>query len=139
MKLAGNASHFPNSQHQLQYTVGLQVGEAFTQVVDDITDEGITPADVSATIMVLEMAFGDPDHVMTVELKLEILKQTHGNFSNYCKGFQGYGADVQWNDPAKCTALMRILNNEIKDALALSDNVLQQFWEFIAFLQRLDN
>jgi hypothetical protein len=34
---------------------------------------------------------------------------------------------------------MRGLNNEIKDALALSDNVLQQFQEFVAFLQQLDN
>jgi hypothetical protein len=34
---------------------------------------------------------------------------------------------------------MRGLNNEIKDALALSDNVPQQFQEFVAFLQWLDN
>jgi hypothetical protein len=29
---------------------------------------------------------------------------------------------------------MRGLNNKIKDALALSDNVLQQFQEFVTFL-----
>jgi hypothetical protein len=34
---------------------------------------------------------------------------------------------------------MRELNNEIKDALTLSDNVPQQFWEYVAFLQQLDN
>jgi hypothetical protein len=34
---------------------------------------------------------------------------------------------------------MRGLNNEIKDAIALSDNVPQQFQEFITFLQWLDN
>jgi hypothetical protein len=34
---------------------------------------------------------------------------------------------------------MRGLNNEIKDALTLSDNVPQQFQEFVAFLQWLDN
>jgi hypothetical protein len=34
---------------------------------------------------------------------------------------------------------MRGLNNEIKNALALHDNVPQQFQEFIAFLQGLDN
>jgi hypothetical protein len=53
--------------------------------------------------------------------------------------FQYNVADVQWNDPAKRIAFMRGLNNEIKDALALSDNVPQQFQEFIAFLQWLDN
>jgi hypothetical protein len=31
------------------------------------------------------------------------------------------------------------LYNEIKDALALLDNVSQQFQEFVAFLQWLDN
>jgi hypothetical protein len=36
-------------------------------------------------------------------------------------------------------ALMRGLNNEINDVLTLSDNVLQQFWEFVAFLQQFDN
>jgi hypothetical protein len=34
---------------------------------------------------------------------------------------------------------MRGLNNEIKDALALFDMVAQQFQEFVAFLQWLDN
>jgi hypothetical protein len=34
---------------------------------------------------------------------------------------------------------MRGLNNEIKDALAMSDSVSQQFQEFVAFLQQLDN
>jgi hypothetical protein len=48
-------------------------------------------------------------------------------------------ANAQWNDLAKRTALMRGLNKMIKDTLTLSDNVLQQFQEFIAFLQRLDN
>jgi hypothetical protein len=31
------------------------------------------------------------------------------------------------------------LNNEIKDVLILSNNLPQQFQEFVAFLQRLDN
>jgi hypothetical protein len=34
---------------------------------------------------------------------------------------------------------MQGLNNEIKDVLALSDNVLQQFQEFVAFLPWLNN
>jgi hypothetical protein len=34
---------------------------------------------------------------------------------------------------------MRSLNNEIKDALTLFDNVPQQFQEFAAFLRWLDN
>jgi hypothetical protein len=34
---------------------------------------------------------------------------------------------------------LRYLNYEIKDALALSNNVPQWFQEFVAFLQGLDN
>jgi hypothetical protein len=85
-------------------------------------------------IAVQEMAFRDPDHVVTAEQKLEMLKWTNCNFSTYYKKFQYYAAVIQRNDPAKYTALIRGLNNEIKDALTLSDNVPQQFWEFVAFL-----
>jgi hypothetical protein len=85
------------------------------------------------------MAFGDPDCVATAEQKQEVLKQTNGNFSTYYAEFQNYTTNVQWNNPAKHTALMRGLNNEIKDALAMSDNVPQQFQEFVAILQQLDN
>jgi phosphomannomutase len=139
MKLASDASHFPNLQPQLRYTFGLLVGQAFMQVEAYITDEGINLADVPALIMILEIAFRDPDHVATAERKLEMLKQTKRDFSTYYAEFLYYTVNVQWNNPAKPTVLMRGLNNEIKDALALSDNVPQQFHEFVAFLQRLNN
>jgi hypothetical protein len=74
MKLAGNASHFPNLQHQLLYTFGLLLGEDFVQVEAYITDEDINLADVSTLITVLEMAFWDPDCVVTAARKLEVLK-----------------------------------------------------------------
>jgi hypothetical protein len=101
------------------------VGQAFTQVKAYITDEGINKGDVSCWIMVLETTFGNPNCVVTGERKLEMLKQTKCDFSPYSKEFQYYAADVQWNHPAKLASLMSGLNNEIKDALALSDNVPQ--------------
>jgi hypothetical protein len=115
------------------------VGQAFAQVKAYVTNEGINLANVLALIMVLEMAFGDPDRVMIAEQKLEMLQQTNYDISTYYIEFQCYAADVQWTDPAKRTALIRGQNNEIKDALALSDNIPQLFQEFVAFLQRLDN
>jgi hypothetical protein len=55
-----------------------------------------------------------------------MLKQTNCDFSTYYAEFQCYAAaDVQWNDLAKGTTLMSGLNNEIKDALTLTDNVPQ--------------
>jgi hypothetical protein len=58
---------FPNPQSQLRDTFGLQVGQPFMQVKTYITDEGINVTDVSALITVLEMAFRDPDCVVTAE------------------------------------------------------------------------
>jgi hypothetical protein len=90
-----------------------------------ITDKGINLTDVPAVITVLETAFGNPNHVATAEWKLEGLKQTNCDFSTYYAEFQRYMANVQCNDLTKHTALMRGLNNEIKDVLVLSDNVHQ--------------
>jgi DNA repair ATPase RecN len=94
MKLAGNASCFPNHQHQHQYIFELQVGQAFAQVEAHITNEGINLTDVPALMTVLEMAFSDPDHLATVEQKLGMLKQTIRDFSTYCAEFQHYTTNV---------------------------------------------
>jgi hypothetical protein len=115
------------------------VGQVFTQVKGYITNGDINLADVPVLVTVLETTFGDPDHVATAEQKLEVLEQKNCDFSSYYTEFQCYAADVKWNDPATCIALMRGLNNESKDALTLSDDVPQQFQEFVAFLQQLDN
>jgi stage V sporulation protein SpoVS len=53
------------------------VGQAFAQVEAYITDEGINLIDVPALIIVLKIAFGDQNRVVTAEGKLEVLKQTH--------------------------------------------------------------
>jgi hypothetical protein len=72
---------------------------------------------------------------VTAERKLEVLRETYHNFLTYYAEFQCYAANASWNDPAKCTALMQGLNNEIKNVLALSHNVLQQFQKFVTFIQ----
>jgi hypothetical protein len=43
------------------------MGQVFTQVETNITDEGINLTDLPALITVLETAFGDPNHVATAE------------------------------------------------------------------------
>jgi hypothetical protein len=73
MKLVGDASHFPKSQHKHQYTLGRLVDHAFTQVEAFITGEGTNLANVLALIMVLEMAFREPGAVAIGERKLEVL------------------------------------------------------------------
>jgi hypothetical protein len=110
------------------------VGQAFAQVEAHITDEDINLADVPALITVLKTAFGNPDCMVIAEQKLEAVKLTKCHFSTYYIEFQCNAADVQYYNSVKYTALMRGLNNEIKDVPVQSDNVLLQFQEFIAFL-----
>jgi hypothetical protein len=102
-------------------------------------DKDINLAAVLELITISETAFGDPGLVATVELKLVALEQTNYNFSTYYTSFQYYATNVQWNDPARCTTLLQGLNYKIKDVLTLCHNVLQQFQEFFAFLQWLNN
>jgi hypothetical protein len=126
MKLTSDASQFPNPQHLLQYTFGPLVSSAFTQVDAYITDEGINLADVPTLITILKTTFGELKCIMTVKSNLEDLNnKTNCNFSTYFVGFQPHTTDVQWNDSTKCTAVMWCLKNVIKEALFLSNNILQ--------------
>jgi hypothetical protein len=81
MKLTGDAAHFYNPQHQLQYTFELLIGQAFAQVKAYITNDGMNLTDFPAMITVLETAFRDLDFMPTAKRKLEALKQTNGDFS----------------------------------------------------------
>jgi hypothetical protein len=94
MKLVGNTSCFPSPQHQLGYTFGLLVGQAFTQDETYITNDGINLGNIPTHIAILEMAFGDPNCVAIAERKLEALKQINHNFFTYYAKFQCYALNV---------------------------------------------
>jgi hypothetical protein len=139
MKLVGNTTHFPDPQPKLHFTFRLHFSQTFTQVKAYITNSSINLADVSGLITSLETVFGDQYRVATVECKLEVLKQTNSNFSTYYVEFSQFATDLQWNNSAQRTVLIQSLNNKIEKALTLSHNVPQQFQDFVAFLQRLNN
>ena len=139
MKLQGDDARFPTEQHKLRYTVGLLQGNAFAQIQPNILKTTINFTNVTALLNVLEAAFSDPDRTGTVERKLESLKQTNRNFSTYYAEFSRHVANTQWNDAAKKTALSRALSDEIKDALALANQVSEAYGEFATYLQHYDN
>ena len=139
MKLQGDDTRFPTEQHKLRYTVGLLQGNAFAQIQPYILETTIDFTNVAPLLNFLEAAFRDPDRTGTAERKLESLKQANRDFSTYYAEFSRHVANIQWNDAAKKTALSRGLSNEIKDALALADQVLDAYGEFASYLQRLDN
>jgi hypothetical protein len=112
------------------------MGQAFAQVEDYLTCEGNNLADVLTLMTILKITFRDPDHIATAERKLNLLKQINKcDFSTYYVEFNYFAANVQWIDPAKWTVLMWGLENKIKDILTLSDNLLQQFQEFVTILK----
>jgi hypothetical protein len=94
MKMASDASHFPNPQHLLPSTFGLLVAQAFIPVKAYITNEGTNQTDVPSLIRVLQNAFGESGHVATAERKLEALKWTNDDFSSYYTEFQHHVANI---------------------------------------------
>lgn len=138
MKLQGDYARFPTKQHKLRYTVGLLQGNAFTQIQPYILKTTINfNTDVTALLNILEATFGDPDCKGTAERKLETLKQANRDFSTYYAEFSLHVANTQWNDAAKKTGLSHGLSNEIKDALALTDQVPEAYGEFVSYPQRV--
>ena len=139
IKLQGDDARFPTEQPKLRYTMGLLQGNSFAQIQPYILETTIDFTNVTALLNVLEAAFGDPDRTGTAERKLETLKQAKCDFSTYYAEFTHLVANTQWNDAAKKTTLSRGLSNEMKDALALADQVPEAYGEFSSYLQRLDN
>jgi hypothetical protein len=70
------------------------VGQAFAQIEAYITNEGINLKDVPALIMIVETAFEDPNHVVIVEPRLEVYKETNHDFFTYYAEFQCYAANL---------------------------------------------
>ena len=119
--------------------MGLLEGNAFAQIQPYILETTIDFTNVTALLNVLEATFADPDRTGTAERKLESRKQTNHDFSTYYAEFSCHVANTQWNDAAKKTNLSRGLSNEIKDTLALADQVPEAYGEFASYLQPLDN
>ena len=103
--------------------MGLLQGNACAQIQPYILETTIDFTNVTALLNVLKAAVSDPARTGTAERKLETIKQANCDFSTYYAEFSRYVANTQWNDAAKKTALSRGLSYEIKDALALANQV----------------
>ena len=119
--------------------MGLLQGNAFAQIQPYILKTTINFSNVAALLNVLEAAFGDPDRTGTAERKLESLKQANRDFCTYYAEFSRHVANTQRSDAPKKTALSRGLRNEIKDALAVANQVPDAYGVFASYLQRLNN
>jgi len=140
LKIAGNTARFPDVQHQLRYAFSFLRGAAYNTMEPHLRNNMVNFTSLDEFIEVLCIAFGDPDEVKTAVRKLEALCQNNREFSQYYAEFQRLITILQYDDQAKCHALERGLNREIKDALVHQDNPPNEtFTQFIARLNRLDN
>jgi len=140
LKIAGNTAKFPDVQHQLRYAFSFLRGAAYNTMEPHLRNNKVDFTSLEEFIEVLRVAFGDPDEVKTAVRKLEALRQNNREFSQYYAEFQRLITILQYDDQAKCHALERGLNREIKDALVHQDNPPDEtFTQFVARLNRLDN
>lgn len=140
LKIAGNSAKFPDVQHQLRYAFSFLRGAAYNTMEPHLHDNEVRFTSLEEFMEVLRIAFGDPDEVKTAVRKLEALRQNNREFSQYYAEFQRLITILQYDDQAKCHALERGLNREIKDALVHQDNPPDEtFTQFVARLNRLDN
>jgi hypothetical protein len=140
LKIAGNTTRFPDLQHQLRYAFSFLRGPAYNTMEPHLRNNEVNFTSLNEFFEVLRIAFGDPDEVKTAVRKLEALRQNNREFSQYYAEFQRLITILQYDDQAKCHALERGLNREIKDALVHQDNPPNEtFTQFVARLNRLDN
>ena len=140
LKIAGNTAKFPDVQHQLRYAFSFLRGAAYNTMEPHLHNNEVGFASLDEFTEVLRIAFGDPDEVKTAVRKLDALRQNNKEFSQYYAEFQRLITILQYDDQAKCHALERGLNREIKDALVHQDSPPDEtFTQFVARLNRLDN
>jgi len=70
LKIAGNATRFPNVQHQLRYAFGFLKGDAYATIEPHLVNDRLNFATLEEFTQVLKMAFGDPDETRTAALEL---------------------------------------------------------------------
>ena len=101
IKLTGNAEQFPSDQYRLAYVYVRLEGNALTQVQPHITEAGITLANVTALLNILQTTFGDPDTQRTANRELRKSRQHNKEFSTYVAEFMRLSAIVPLDERAK--------------------------------------
>jgi hypothetical protein len=138
VKLAGNASRFPNAQSRLAYAFSLLKGQAFDQLYPHLTPTGINLPDVADLIRILNLAFEDPDRVGTAERELRKLRQGNGDFAGYFAKFQRLVAEAGWDANAKRSELLAGLSVELKQA-CISRDLPDGYDALVEMLKATDN
>jgi len=138
-KIQGNATKFPDAQHEMRYAFGFLKGAAYDVMEPHMQDHGMAFQTLAEFAHVLRTAFGDPDELHTARREIDTLQQKNREFSLYYSDFQRLMATLQWADNAKFAALEKGLSKEIKDGLALQDSAPEEtFDQYVARINRLD-
>ena len=95
LKIAGNATRFPNVQHQLRYAFGFLKGDAYATIEPHLVNDRLNFATLEEFTQVLKMAFGDPDETRTAALEL-LLGVSLLGFTSRSRGWESTDALGIW-------------------------------------------
>lgn len=137
LKIHGNATRFPSTQHQVPYAVSRLDEDAFTQIQPKIKGTTIDIDDVEALIVLLEEAFGDPDKIGTAQRELAARRQGRHDFARYLTDFLRISNKLEMTDLTKIFTLRAGLSSELKDELLHRDEPTD-LTEFIKMLKKVD-
>lgn len=137
-KLAGNNDHYPDTQHQLYYAIGLLEGPALAQVVAKTDNGQVHFEDIDAFYTFLRKAFGDPDRKATAQRELNGIKQANKEFSVFYADFSRLAAESGFDEYALKFLLEQSISAELSD-LMLHHDTPDEYQKYVDLLQNLDS
>jgi hypothetical protein len=139
MVIRQKTSSFPDEQSTMRYAFNRLSGLALRQILPHVQEDGdIRLAALSASIPLLEAAFGDPYRVATAELNMREIKQKNREFSQYYAEFQVIAANLDCNPSALRNALRSGLSEEMKESVIHTD-MPEDLPAFVTLWQKQDN
>ena len=101
-------------------------------------NDKVNLANLATLITILDTAFGNPNRVTEAESKLSTLQQGAREFTLYYAEFQGYSADVQWDEVAKLAALRKGLSYRLKNDLVTAATNPATVADLVTLCKHLD-
>ena len=138
LKLFVNADRYTGPKAGPIYAISRPEGLALSQIQPYVKSESeIVLEDVSALLVMLERAFGDPDKKATAQRELRSLRQRNREYYVYLSDFQRLAPHTNFDDEAQRSALLDGVSDELKQLLVTQD-LPNELNGLISLLQKLD-
>ena len=132
-------SRFPTDRVKVYYIGTLLTGNALTWFRTLDEHNSVLFDDMNDFLDEFKSTFGDRDAKHNAQRKLCTLRQGSSSVLTYATTFLQVALDTGFNDEAKKAIFYAGLNEEVKDAIAWSDEAPDDLTRFIQFCIRADN